>query len=86
MSAMATGRDHHPHAFTIWFAGAGIKGGTVHGATDELGFHAVEHPHYVTDVHATVLHLLGLDPRRLDVPGRKRLEIDHGRPIREILA
>jgi hypothetical protein len=81
-----TGRDHHPHAFTIWFAGAGIKGGTVHGATDELGFHAVEHPHYVTDVHATLLNLMGLDPRRLDIPGRKRLEIDYGRPIREILA
>ncbi|MFO0907393.1 MAG: DUF1501 domain-containing protein [Isosphaeraceae bacterium] len=85
-SAVATGRDHHPHAFTVWFAGAGIKGGTVHGATDELGFHAVEHPHYVTDVHATLLHLLGLDPRRLDVPGRKRLEIDYGRPIEAILA
>ncbi|MCA1684445.1 MAG: DUF1501 domain-containing protein, partial [Planctomycetia bacterium] len=85
-NAVATGRDHHPHAFTVWFAGAGVKGGTVHGATDELGFHAVENPHYVTDVHATVLHLLGLDPRRLDVPGRKRLEIDHGRPILEILS
>lgn len=83
---MPTGRDHHPHGFTVWFAGAGIKGGTVHGATDELGFHAVEHPHYVTDIHATVLHCLGLDPRRLDVPGRKRLEIDYGTPIREILA
>src|SRR5262245_30233028 len=85
-TAGATGRDHHPHAFTVWLAGAGIKGGTVHGATDELGFHAVEHPHYVTDLHATLLHLLGLDPRRLDVPGRKRLEIDYGRPIREILS
>jgi hypothetical protein len=84
-SSVVNGRDHHPHAFTVWFAGAGIQGGTVHGATDELGFHAVEHPHYVTDVHATLLHLLGLDPRRLDVPGRKRLEIDYGRPIREIL-
>jgi len=83
--ASPTGRDHHPHAFTIWFAGAGIKGGTVHGATDELGFHAIESPHYVTDVHATTLHLLGLDPRRLDVPGRKRLEIDYGKPIHEIL-
>jgi hypothetical protein len=83
---MPTGRDHHPHGFTVWFAGAGIKGGTVHGATDELGFHAVEHPHYVTDIHATVLDCLGLDPRRLDVPGRKRLEIDHGSPIREILS
>jgi hypothetical protein len=57
----------------------------VHGATDELGFHAVEDAHYVTDLHATVLHLLGLDPRRLDIPGRKRLEIDYGRPILPIL-
>jgi uncharacterized protein (DUF1501 family) len=80
------GRDHHPHGFTIWLAGAGIKGGTVHGATDELGFHAVDPGHYVTDLHATVLHLLGLDSRRLEVPGRKRLDIDHGKPIREILA
>ena len=84
--ATPTGRDHHPHAFTVWFAGAGIKGGTVHGATDELGFHAVEHPHYVTDTHATVSHLLGLDSRRLNVPGRKRLEIDFGRAIHEILS
>ena len=82
----ATGRDHHPHGFTVWLSGAGVKGGVVHGATDELGFHAVEHPHYVTDLHATVLQALGLDPRRLDVPGRKRLEIDYGRPIGEILA
>jgi hypothetical protein len=80
------GRDHHPHGFTVWFAGAGIKRGYVHGATDELGFHAIEPGHYVTDMHATVLHLLGLDLRRLEVPGRKRLEIDHGRPILDILA
>lgn len=80
------GRDHHPHGFTVWLAGAGIKGGMVHGATDELGFHAVEPAHYVTDLHATVFHLLGLDPRRLEMPGRRRLEIDHGQPIREILA
>jgi hypothetical protein len=84
--AMPTGRDHHPHGFTVWFAGAGVKKGVVHGATDELGFHAAESPHYVTDVHATVLERLGLDPRRLDVPGRKRLEIDYGKPIKEILA
>ena len=82
----ATGRDHHPHGFTVWLAGAGIKGGTIHGATDELGFHAVEHPHYVTDLHATVLHLLGIDSRKLDIPGRKRLDIDHGTPIRQIMA
>ena len=82
----ATGRDHHPHGFTIWLAGAGIKRGIVHGATDELGFHAVDHPHYVTDIHATVLHLMGLSPDLLDVPGRKRLEIDRGDVIRDILA
>jgi hypothetical protein len=80
------GRDHHIYGFSVCLAGGGVKGGIVHGATDEIGFHAVEHRHYVTDVHATILHLLGLDSRRLEVPGRKRLDIDHGRPIREILA
>jgi uncharacterized protein (DUF1501 family) len=80
------GRDHHPYGFSVWMAGGGIKGGVVHGATDELGFHAVEDRHYVTDIHATVLHQLGLDPRQLEVPGQKRLEIDYGRPIRQIIA
>ncbi len=81
------GRDHHPYGFSIWLAGGGIKRGVVHGATDELGFHAVEQRHYITDLHATVLHQLGLDPRRLDVPGQaKRLEIDYGTPIHEIIA
>ena len=84
--AQADGRDHHPQGFCAWLAGGGIKGGVVHGATDELGFHAVEDRHYVTDIHATVLHQLGLDPRKLEVPGRKRLEIDYGQPIRAILA
>lgn len=82
----STGRDHHPHGFTIWLAGAGIKRGFVYGKTDELGFHAVENPHYVTDLHATVLHLLGLDTRRLNIPGRKRLEVDYGNPIHGILS
>lgn len=81
---MPTGRDHHPHGFTVWFYGAGIKRGVIHGATDELGFHAVESPHYVTDIHATVLDRLGLDGRKLVVPGRKRLDIDHGSVIKEI--
>jgi hypothetical protein len=80
------GRDHHPNGFTIWMAGAGLKAGHVHGATDELGYHALGEGHYVTDLHATVLHLLGLDGRRLEVPGRRRLDIDHGRVIPEILA
>ena len=82
----ADGRDHHNYGFSVWMAGGGIQGGIVHGATDELGFHAVEHRHYVTDIHATILHLLGLDSRRLEIPGRKRLEVEHGQPIREILA
>ena len=80
------GRDHHPHGFTVWLAGAGLKPGYVHGATDELGFHALEPGHYVTDLHATVLDLMGLDGRRLAIPGRKRLEIDHGQPIRDLYA
>jgi hypothetical protein len=79
------GRDHHPYGFSIWLAGGGIRRGVVHGATDEIGFHAAENRHYVTDLHATVLHQLGLDPRRLAIPGRKRLEIDYGQPIREII-
>ncbi|HVJ85574.1 MAG TPA: DUF1501 domain-containing protein [Caulifigura sp.] len=86
LNKAGTGRDHHPHGFTIWMAGGGVKAGHVHGATDELGFHAIEHPHYVTDIHATVLHLLGIDNRRLELPGRKRLEMDHGEVIREIIA
>jgi hypothetical protein len=84
--AEGDGRDHHPFGFCAWLAGGGIKGGVVRGATDEIGFHAVENRHYVTDIHATVLHQLGLDPRRLEIPGRKRLEIDYGQPIREIMA
>jgi uncharacterized protein (DUF1501 family) len=80
------GRDHHPYGFSVWMAGGGIKGGMVHGATDEIGYHAVENRHYVTDIHATLLHQLGLDARRLEVPGQKRLEIDFGQVIREILA
>jgi hypothetical protein len=80
------GRDHHPYGFSVWMAGGGIKAGVTHGATDALGFHAVEHRHYVTDLHATVLHQLGLDSHQLEIPGQKRLEIDFGNPIRDILA
>ena len=80
------GRDHHPYGFSVWMAGGGIKGGVVHGATDEIGFHAVENDHYVTDVHATLLHQLGLRSHRLNVPGHQRLERDYGHVINEILA
>src|SRR6476620_8975671 len=82
----ADGRDHHIFGFTVWMAGGGLKRGVVHGATDEIGFHAVEKRHYATDIHAPLLRLLGLDPRRLEIPGRKRLEVDYGHPIEEIIA
>ncbi len=80
------GRDHHIFGFTVWMAGGGLKRGIVHGATDEIGFHAVQDRHYVTDIHATILQQLGLDSRKLEVPGRKRLDIDHGNPIESIIA
>jgi hypothetical protein len=86
LNQAGTGRDHHPHGFTIWLAGGGVKPGYVHGATDELGFHAIDHPHYVTDIHATTLHLLGQDPTQLNIPGRKRLDIDYGHIIHDIIA
>ncbi len=82
----ADGRDHHIFGFSVWMAGGGIKGGIAHGATDEIGFHAVEDRHYVTDIHATIMHQLGLDSRKLEIPGRKRLDIDHGQVIHDIIA
>jgi hypothetical protein len=84
--AEGTGRDHHPQGFCAWLAGGGVKGGVTHGVTDELGFHAVEDRHYVTDIHATVLRQLGLDSHQLELPGRKRLEIDHGEAIHQVIA
>ncbi len=80
------GRDHHPYGFSIALAGGGIKAGIAHGSTDELGFHAVQDRHYVTDLHATLLWQLGLDPHSLEIPGRKRLELDFGEPMRAIMA
>jgi hypothetical protein len=59
------GRDHHPRGFTMWLAGGGVKGGMTYRATDEFGYHAVENPVSLPDLHATLLHLLGLDHRRL---------------------
>jgi hypothetical protein len=83
--AEGTGRDHHPQAFCAWLAGGGVRGGVQYGQTDELGFHAADQRRYVTDIHATVLHQLGLDSRRLEVPGRKRVDLDHGDVIHGIL-
>lgn len=83
------GRDHNPKAMTMWFAGGGIKGGSIVGATDELGYQAVESPHHLRDVHATLLHLLGLDQHKLRVlhGGRfKQLTDTGGNIISDILA
>ena len=83
------GRDHNHYGFTVWMAGGGIKGGTVHGATDEFGFRAVEDRTSVHDLHATMLHTLGLDHEKLTYRygGRDfRLTDVHGRVLTEILA
>ncbi len=88
-TADAPGREHHPWAFSSWLAGAGVKNGVVHGATDEHGLRAVEQPVHVHDLHATILHLMGLDHERLTFrhAGRDyRLTDVHGRVVREVLA
>ena len=61
------GRDHHPRCFTMWLAGGGIKGGTVYGTTDDFSYNVVENPVHVRDLHATILHLLGIDHKRFTV-------------------
>ncbi len=62
------GRDHHMRGFSMWMAGAGIKPGITYGATDEFGYHAAENRFHVRDLHATMLHQLGIDHRRFSVP------------------
>jgi hypothetical protein len=87
-SQNTTGRDHNPKGYTAWLAGGGVQGGTVHGATDEVGYKAVENPHYGSDLHATVLHQLGLDHRKMEIAvlGRTMRLVEEGNgPIRAIL-
>ncbi len=89
MSEGGKGRDHNPHGFTVWLAGAGIKGGTTHGATDAVGLRAEVDRVHVHDLHATILHLLGLDHTRLTSlhNGREdRLTDTAGKVIRAVLA
>jgi hypothetical protein len=83
------GREHHPFGFTMWLAGGGIKGGMVHGATDEFGWHAVKDKVHVHDLHATILHLMGIDHTKLTYrhAGRDyRLTDVAGNVVRAILA
>jgi uncharacterized protein (DUF1501 family) len=83
------GREHHPFGFSMWLAGGGVKGGYTHGATDDFGWHAVERRVHVHDLHATVLHLMGLDHTRLTYryAGRDyRLTDVHGHVVEELLA
>jgi len=87
--SVASGRDHNHHGFTVWMAGGGVKGGYVHGATDEFGFKAVEKRMHVHDLQATMLHLLGLDHERLTYrhSGRDfRLTDIHGHVIHDLIA
>jgi hypothetical protein len=83
------GRDHNPFTFTSWLAGGGIRGGVSYGASDEWSYKAVEHPTYCYDLHATVLHLLGIDHERLTFRHNgidRRLTDVHGHVIKEVLA
>jgi uncharacterized protein (DUF1501 family) len=83
------GRDHHARAFSTWLAGGGVKGGQVYGATDEFGYHPVEKPVSLPDLHTTCLHLLGLDHKKLTYPfqGRDvRLTDVSGEVLTSILA
>ena len=83
------GRDHNHYGFTVWLAGGGVKGGYVHGATDEFGYRAVEDPVHVHDLHATMLHLLGFNHEKLTYryAGRDfRLTDVSGEVVKDILA
>ena len=89
MSEGTNGRDHNPHGFTTWLAGGGVKGGQVIGATDAVGLRATDDATHVHDIHATILHLLGFDHRRLTFrhDGRnERLTDNFGNIIHQALA
>jgi hypothetical protein len=86
----SAGRDHHIRGFSMWLAGGGVKGGLTYGATDELGYHAVENPVHVRDLHATLLHLLGIDHGRLTYKYQgldfRLTGVEKARVVKEILA
>ena len=87
-SESGNGRDHNHWGFTMWMAGGGVKGGTVYGATDDFGFRAIQNKMHVHDLHATMLHLLGIDHEKLTFhhAGRDfRLTDVYGNVVKEIL-
>jgi hypothetical protein len=89
MTEGTSGRDHNPYGFSMWLAGGGVKGGQIYGATDNLGLRAVEDKVHVHDLHATILHLLGFDHRKLTYPhnGRdERLTENGGVVVEKLLA
>jgi arylsulfatase A-like enzyme len=84
------GRDHHPSAFTIWMVGGGVRPGFVHGETDPIGYNPVSEPVQVRDLHATLLHLLGMDHKRLVYPfqglDQKLTGVKQARVVTDVLA
>ena len=88
--AEGSGRDHNAYGFTMWMAGGGIKGGISFGTTDELGSQAVDNPMHVRNLHATILHQMGLDPNHLAYfyggLDQKLVGVEHVEPIHEIIA
>ena len=89
MAQGSDGRDHNPFGFTVWLAGGGVKGGTIYGQTDDYGYYVVENKVEIYDLHATMLHLLGIDHKKLTYRfgGRDmRLTDVHGEVVKDILA
>ncbi|WP_152053106.1 DUF1501 domain-containing protein [Tautonia marina] len=88
--SLEAGRDHHPRCFTVWLAGGGIKAGLTHGATDDFSFNVVEDPVHVRDLHATILHLLGIDHDRFTYRYQgldfKLTGVEHAKVVKAILA
>jgi hypothetical protein len=87
-SEQGNGRDHNPYGFTMWFAGAGLSGGRTVGATDDLGLHAVEDRAHVHDLHASILHLMGVDHTRLTYLHKGRPErptLNEGEPVKRLV-
>jgi hypothetical protein len=84
------GRDHHIRGFSMWLAGGGVKGGLTYGATDELGYNAVDNPVHVRDLHATMLHLLGVDHEKLTYKYQgldfRLTGVEKARVVEEVLA